>query len=79
MKTLMQIYEDLLPGGRADGRPDSDFDPIQLKKGIAHELEHTDDPRVAKEVAKDHLAEVPDYYDMLDRAEASRKGKTNGK
>lgn len=37
----------------------------QLKKGIEVELEHTRDPRVAIEIALDHLWERPDYYDML--------------
>jgi hypothetical protein len=37
----------------------------QLKKGIAVEMEHTRDPRVALQIALDHLNERPDYYDML--------------
>ena len=41
----------------------------QLTKGIKVELEHTTDKSVAKEIALDHLAEFPDYYDRLETAE----------
>lgn len=41
----------------------------QLKKGIKVELEHTNDRATAREIALDHLAEFPDYYDRLARAE----------
>ena len=53
---------DQIPGGLGDNRPDSDFDPKQLAKGIEIEKEHTNDPEKAKEIAKDHLTEVPNYY-----------------
>ena len=42
----------------------------QLKKGIKVELEHTTDPKIAREIALDHLKEFPDYYDRLQKAEA---------
>ena len=48
-----------------DPRPDSDYDPEQLKAGIEVEKEHTDDPAVAKKIAKDHLGEKSDYYKIL--------------
>ena len=41
----------------------------QLSKGIKVEKEHTTDARVAKEIALDHLAEYPDYYDRLEAVE----------
>ena len=41
----------------------------QLSKGIKVELEHTSDEDVAKEIALDHLAEYPDYYDRLEQVE----------
>lgn len=41
----------------------------QLSKGIKVELEHTTDPKIAKEIALDHLAEFPDYYDRLEDVE----------
>lgn len=37
----------------------------QLSIGIEVELEHTDDPKVAQEIALDHLNERLDYYEML--------------
>lgn len=43
----------------------------QLAKGIKVELEHTTDPKVAREIALDHLLEFPDYYDRLARAETN--------
>lgn len=50
-------------GGR--DRPDSDFDAEQIKMGIQVEREHTDDLNEAKAIAKDHLAEISDYYTRL--------------
>lgn len=41
----------------------------QLKKGIKVEMEHTSKYDVAKEIALDHLAENPDYYSKLEKAE----------
>lgn len=54
-----------IQGGIGDKRPDSDFDPHCLKQGIEIEMEHTTDREVAKEIAKDHLTEDPDYYKKL--------------
>ena len=41
----------------------------QLKKGIHIEKEHTTDAAKAMEIALDHLNEMPDYYDKLERME----------
>lgn len=41
----------------------------QLDKGIKVELEHTNDRKVAREIALDHLAEDPKYYDKLTKLE----------
>ena len=41
----------------------------QLSKGIKVEMEHTSKYDVAKEIALDHLAEDPNYYTKLDKAE----------
>lgn len=59
-----------LKGGKADNKSDKEFDPEQLKLGIKVESEHTSDPEEAKEVAKDHLTEIPDYYKRLTVMEA---------
>jgi len=45
-----------------DTRPDTDYDPEQLAMGIKVEMEHTDDPEVAKVIAKTQLDEDPKYY-----------------
>lgn len=41
----------------------------ELKRGIKVEMEHTNDPSIAREIAKDHLMEDPDYYDKLEKME----------
>jgi hypothetical protein len=43
----------------------------QLKKGTKVEKEHTKSAKKAKQIAKDHLAERPRYYTMLQKAEKS--------
>lgn len=60
--------EDVLGGGRADNAKESDFDPVELKNGTKHEMEHTDDKAIAKEIAMDHLSEDPHYYSDLEAA-----------
>jgi hypothetical protein len=45
----------------------------QIKKGIEVEKEHTNDEGMAHEIARDHLAEFPDYYDRLGSMEKSAK------
>lgn len=60
---------DRLPGGRADRVADSAFDPEQLRRGTLVELEHTSDRRLAREIARDHLAESPLYYVRLAKME----------
>lgn len=49
--------------------PDSWFDPVQLRIGTRIEMEHTNMPSVAKQIAKGHLAqEGMDYYKRLRKA-----------
>lgn len=38
---------------------------VQLALGIDTELEHTNSRAEAREIALDHLAELPDYYTRL--------------
>jgi len=61
---------DQLPGGLADLASSDEFDTRQLEMGIEHEMEHTDDPDLAREIAMDHLIEDPLYYDHLQTLEA---------
>lgn len=60
----------VLPGGYADkaGKKVSDVDQEQLRKGVKVEMEHTTDPKIAREIAMDHLTEHPRYYDKLLKA-----------
>lgn len=45
----------------------------QLKIGTEIELEHTDNEEKAKLIALDHLVEIPDYYDRLNKMESDYK------
>ena len=65
-------YKDQIPGGLADKKQPKDFDKKQLAKGKKVEMEHTDDPKKALEIAMDHLTEDSKYYDKLEKME---KGK----
>jgi len=65
----MAKEKDKIPGGFADGQPDSKFNEEQMKAGLKIEMEHTDDKTLAKEIVKDHLMEDPKYYDHLDELE----------
>ena len=68
-KLLSLIKEDKVKGGIADKKKPEDFDQKELKLGIKIEMEHTDDPELAKEIAMDHLTEMPDYYTRLEKME----------
>lgn len=69
----------LLIGGKADELRPEDFDPIALAKGTAVEMEHTNDPAIAREIAMDHLAEDPDYYEYLEAMERIMERKRRGR
>ena len=63
--------KETLKGGKADGKPDSRYSKKQLEMGIRIEKEHTNNPAKAKEISKDHLEEIPDYYTRLKKMEKS--------
>jgi len=50
-----------------------EVDPEELKMGIEIEKEHTPNPKLAEQIARDHLKEIPDYYSRLKRMEAKAK------
>ena len=62
-KVAVAIRREIMTGGKGDGKPDTAFDRKSLSKGIASELEHTSNPAVAKEIAKDHLSEDRSAYE----------------
>jgi hypothetical protein len=64
-----KFAKDQLEGGLADKMKDSAFPKKELAKGTKHELEHVKNRGMAKEIAKDHLAERKDYYTALDKAD----------
>jgi len=67
--SLQKRAADKLPGGVADGMPDSKFPPQALAEGIKHEHEHTSNDQAAKEIAKDHLSEDSKYYEKVKQIE----------
>jgi len=79
--------KDEIFGGLGDYNPDKKFDKDQMEKGIKVELEHTNNPELAKEIVKDHLQESKDfkdqkgakYYDLLDEMEDKIKDKLTKK
>ena len=61
------VYE-TLKGGKGDKISTEDVCPKQLAIGIKVEREHTDDNKIAEEIALDHLEENPKYYtDLVER------------
>ena len=67
------LEKDKIPGGLADDTLSEDFNSDELAKGIEIEKEHTDDEKLAEEIAKDHLKEIPDYYTRLQIMEEEAK------
>lgn len=75
---------DLIPGGMSAGMPDSAFNQEQLQMGEKVERnEHVKGGKLpkqvsdhlAREIAKDHLQEFPDYYTHLKEMEAKAEKK----
>ena len=73
------IEENVLVGGKADNLSIEDIAnkfnvgvgeiQNQINKGIGIEMEHTNDKIKATEIATDHVSEIPDYYDRLQKME----------
>lgn len=57
---------DAIPGGKAERSGPIKVEPSEVQLGVKHEMEHTSDPKVALEIALDHLAENPVYYSELE-------------
>jgi hypothetical protein len=66
---LYKGAKDLIPGGLADDKPNSDYPKKQVAMGKKVEMEHVNDKVRASEISKDHLEEIPDYYTRLDKME----------
>lgn len=79
-----KLNEDKMPGGLADNMSCKDVaksikKPVKAVKKAVHmgakvEREHTKDPDIAKEIARDHVKELgPKYYPALDKMEKNLK------
>lgn len=78
---------DKIKGGKADKLSIEDIakkhgvttDSIkaQIEMGKKIEMEHVDDSDLAKEIAMDHLEEIPDYYTRLKKMEKDAKKELN--
>jgi len=66
---IYSILGDILAGGRSKGF-NGEYDPKELSMGIKVEMEHTTSPLIAEKIAKDHLAELRDYYTRLKKMES---------
>lgn len=67
-KTLTDLVRKLDPKGYYHNDQLLNALKKELGKGIEVEMEHTSDPKVAKEIALDHLFEDPRYYTKLKKA-----------
>lgn len=65
-----------LKGGVGDATAPSDVNPAELAMGVQVEMEHTNDLKVATEIALDHLSEEPHYYTKLNQAGLTDEFKT---
>jgi hypothetical protein len=70
----MNKVNELIAGGdkgmsRSEDKKPSEVDPKELAVGIKIEREHSDNPKVQKEIAMDHLTEHPKYYTGLVKME----------
>jgi hypothetical protein len=64
-----KVARDYFHGGLADNKPDEKYDKKQIHMGTNVEMEHTNDRKKAKEIAKDHLEEHGKYYTALKKME----------
>lgn len=63
IETICDLFQGMLYR-RKDIR-DKKLEPTELKMGIEHEMEHTDNKHIAEIIARDHLSTVPNYYTLL--------------
>jgi len=83
----MNVNEDLIPGGLADKHTPETLAKLhsvsvdvinkQIKKGMEVEREHVgNNADMAREIAMDHIVEMPDYYDQLAKIEPAHEAFT---
>jgi len=67
---IYMILSDLIHEGRSK-KFTGKYDPKELAMGTEVEKEHMPYQSIAEKIAKDHLAEFPDYYTRLKKMEAA--------
>lgn len=68
-KEIYSILGSFLYYGEFRKNPLIEVNEKELSMGIEVEMEHTNCPMLAKRIALDHLAELPDYYTRLEKME----------
>lgn len=68
-KKARKTIKEKIPGGRAEGKNPSKYDPKQMGMGEKIEMEHTPDHAISREISRDHIEEFPDYYAGLTEME----------
>lgn len=68
---IYSILGSILGTGEAKKKKitEKDVDKKELEMGTKVEMEHTKNKAIAKRIALDHLAELPDYYTRLTKME----------
>lgn len=69
---IMADLDNLINSEVGEYSVSSDIDPTELAIGVQTEMEHTNDLKIAKEIALDHLSHHPNYYSELAKAGLSR-------
>jgi len=80
---MVNENENKLVGGKADNLTPKDiankfkvsvkYIKDQIKNGKKIESEHTDDEEKQIEIAEDHISEIPDYYERIEKMEKKAK------
>jgi hypothetical protein len=67
----MGLTRESIPGTGviSEASPLTGIEEVDVEKGLKVELEHTEDEEIARQIAIDHLAEDPDYYEKLEKVE----------
>lgn len=71
--TAIDYTEEFALAGLSNKYPGTNVDLAQVEKGIKVEMEHTTNQKVALKIALDHLAEISNYYDLLEEMENKAK------
>ncbi len=67
---IYKILSSFLSKGKYNEEGGGNVDRTQLDKGIQIEMEHTSNKKISERIAQDHLTEIPDYYDRLEKMES---------